>query len=236
MVKEMEVQEIKAAVDKFNDEFKAVLIAEQANVARAIAARDTEAYRFAAGLLTLALLLKPAEVSAPFVDFLNKRGQRTAKDGDNLYLPFVKAICAVKVEDGHDEKWTMNPKEKSFLKYANIVRQLVEEHNKGNISGSVEDFIANYKWKDRTKLGALEARDRAERPNKSQTERVEKAVEKGRKANPVAIVDMKLGCDDGDVVSFWGVMKDGQLQVMDASVVNSKADDLYYKLGKSLPA
>ncbi len=232
MTKEMDIQQIKAAVDKFNQDFKSLLIAEQDKVARAIADRDVVAYRFAAGLLDLALLLEPEAVSAPYVDFLSKRGQRAAKAGDNPYVPFIKAICAI--EEG--DKWKMNPKEKSFLKYANIVRQLMEEHRKGNISGSVSDFIANYKWGDRTKLGALEARDRYERPNQTQVDRVAKAREKGRKANPVTVIDMPMDCDDGSIVIMWGVMKDGQLEVMQRSVSNDEADSLFYKLGKTLAA
>jgi len=232
MTKEMDYQEIKAAVNKFNDEFKALLIAENDKVARAIADRDAEAYRFAAGLLTLALLLEPSKVSAPFVEFLQQRGQRVAKAGDNPYVPFMKAICAIK----EDDKWKVNPKEKSFMKYANIVRQLVDEHNKGNISGDVEQFIANYKWKERTKLGALEARDRFERPNQSQVDRVEKARDLGRKTRPVATINMSMDCDDGDLVIMWGVVRDGQIEVMERRVSNDDADAFFYKLGKSVAA
>jgi len=227
-----EVQAIIDAAEKFNDDFKALLVAEQENVKRAASERDAQAYKFAAGLLDLALLLDPETVTTPLVEFYRKRGQRVAKEGDNPYAPFVKAVCAVK-EDG---KWKFNPKQASFAKYANIVRQLVEDKRAGRISGSVVAHIESYKWNGRSKLGALEARDRFERPNASSVKRVEDAREKGRKARPVAILDTDLGCDDDDVVFLWGVVKDGKLEVMKSQVSNDDAPTLYYQLGKELSA
>lgn len=223
----MDVQAINEAVEKFNEDFKAVLLTQHDNVKRAVADRDAEAYRFAAGLLDLALLLKPWEISDTFVDFLQQRGQRVAKGGDNPYTPFVKAVVAVKV----GAKWKVNPKEPSFGKYANIVRQLVECHEDGDISGTTEAFIQAYTWGDFRKLGALEKRDRHMRPNQSAVERTEKLRDKGRNARVIETIKTSIGANDGDVVIMWGVINNGQLEVMKRSISNDAAPSLFKQLG-----
>lgn len=228
----MDVQAITAAIAKFDQDFKTMLVAEQINVKRAVADRDAQAYQFAAGLLDLAELLTPEAPTVPLIQFLNDRGQKTVKAGDNPYVPFVKAICAIKEGD----KWKTNPKEASFNKYANIVRQLVEDKKAGKISGSVVAYIEGYEWNDRKKLGALEARDRHERPNQSQVERTDKIRERGRKAKPVEAIKTNITANDGDVVAMWGVMQNGELQVMSRQIENDLADSHFHKLGKSIPA
>lgn len=229
----MDVSAIAKVVKSFNDDFKASLLLEQDKVKRAMSDRDTEAYRFAAGLLDLALVLKPETPAPALVEFLNARGQRTVKEGDNPYSPFVKAVIAVEQSDG---KWKFNPKEASFAKYANIVRQLVEDHSNGEITGSTEAYIASYKWNGRSKLGALEAKDRYQRPNASQVARVEALRDKGRKARVVETLETKVTADEGDVVVLWGVMKNGKLEVMKREVSNDRGPSLFHQLGRELNA
>ena len=227
----MDVQAIAAAVKKFDEDFKTLLVAEQDKVKQSISDRDAQAYLFAAGLLDLALLLKPETPSVPLIEFLNARGQKTVKAGDNPYVPFVKAICAIK--DG--DKWKTNPKEASFGKYANIVRQLIEDKKAGRVSGSVVEYIKAYEWNGRKKLGALEARDRFERPNQTQVDRADKHRERGRKAQPIEILDTQIDADDGEVLVLWGVIKNGKLEVMERMVDDSaSAESRFYQLGKTL--
>lgn len=227
----MDVQAINQAVKKFNEDFKASLVEAQGVVVEANESRDAQAYRFAAGLFDLAKLLKPETPSVELVKFLNSRGQKTVIDGDNPYGPFVKAVCAVK-EEG---KWKFNPKQASFAKYANIVRQLIEDDKQGLIDEGVAAYIRDFQYGDRRKLAALEAKDRALRPNESQVKRVEKVRDLGIKAAPVLTIDADFAQETGSVISMWGVINDdGQLEVMAATLANNQRDSLYYKLGMEL--
>lgn len=227
----MDVQAINQAVKKFNEDFKASLVEAQGVVVEANESRDAQAYRFAAGLFDLAKLLKPETPSVELIKFLNARGQKTVADGDNPYGPFVKAVCAVK--NGDD--WKFNPKQASFAKYANIVRQLIEDDKQGLIENGVVAYIRDFEYGDRSKLAALEAKDRALRPNESQVKRVEKVRDLGLKAAPVLTIDADFAQETGSVISMWGVINDdGQLEVMAATLANNQRDSLYYKLGMEL--
>jgi len=227
----MDVQAINQVVKKFNEDFKASLVEAQGLVVEANDSRDAQAYRFAAGLFDLAKLLKPETPSVALIEFLKARGQRVAVEGDNPFGPFVKAVCAVK-EEG---KWKFNPKQASFAKYANIVRQLIEDDKQGLIDDGVAAYIRDFQYGDRRKLAALEAKDRALRPNESQVNRVEKVRDLGRKAAPLHTIDTDFDQGAGNVVSLWGVINDnGQFEVMSAELVNDRSDSLYYKLGMEL--
>lgn len=226
----MDVQAITKAVAEFNDQHTPAMVVEIDLVNKAQESRTEQAYRFAAGLLELALLIRPAKATAPLIQFLSDRKQSFAKAGDNPYAPFIRAVFSVQVGD----KWTVDPKHKSFAKYANIVRLLVKYHDEGRIGKDVVGYIRNFTWNERKALGALEAKDRHDSPNATATKRVDDIRDIGLKATVVDRIDQTFGHNEGDIVTLWGRISDGKLEVMEALVSNDDRDSLYYQLGQKL--
>lgn len=230
----MELSAIEQRVDDFKAKYETALMNEQQKVRDAADNRDEKAYLFAAELALLAIDLNVNNGNTTLIEFLSKRGQKFASDGENKFGPLVKAVCAVR-EDG---KWVFGPKQRSFDKYANVTRHLVDEFAAGRLTAD-RDVIVNYiKDFDHStygrKLRGIEAQDRAVNPSASLVLRQKEAIDYGRDAQVLARLDNIFGANDNDVVKLQCRVVDGKLEVLKGDVFEGALDALHYLVGNPL--
>lgn len=232
----MELIAIEQRVDDFKSKFEAALIGEQEKVRKANEGRDASAYVFAAELALLAIELNVTDSNTTFIEFLSARGQKFASAGENKFGPFVKAVCAIR-EDG---EWVFGPKQRSFDKYANITRHLVDEIAAGRIAkdcDAIVKYIADFDHKVYgRKLRGIEAQDRDLNPGAGYVRRFKEAVDYGRAAQVIARLPNTFGANDNDVVRLEGRVVDGEVEFLASKVFNDEGylEVFHRKVGNPL--
>jgi len=189
-------------------------------------------YDLIAALMDLAATL---DVDGPVLDgykqFLLDRSLAPARGTNNPYLPFIKAVFSVRV----DGKWTyLNL---SASKYANVLRHLTATKRKGNLNGSIQDYIRSYSDPlYGEKMKGIEAQDRADNPSKGAKDRVETYRKAGRDARSLAVVPNTFGITGRKVVLLYGQTNiNGEVEVLKAKALDdAEADSFYYTLGREL--
>lgn len=223
-------------VDDFRNKYRPVYEGDmnqaQDEIDALIDKRNDLTYSMVAELVSLAIQLDVEAPTGGYEDFLLKRKIMAAKGSQNPYGPFIRAVLAIKSGD----KWEFPDNFRSYEKHANHVRHLVDAKRKGLITGTIEDYIRNFTHATHgNKLKGIEAKDRADNPNASQAKRVADTRQRGRDATPSYTLSETFSGSEGDVIKLWGRISNGQFEVMAASVANDDADDLYYKLGATIP-
>lgn len=226
------LENVTALVNDFRDTYLPTFEREDNDLAVQIRnlneKRNNLTYDMVAALVALAIKLNVKAQSGVYKSFLVERGIPLAKLGHNVYLPFIKAIFAVKT----GENWDFPADQRGREKHANHVRFLVDAIVSGACDPEkVQDYISTYD----KKLQGIEAQDRIDNPNAAQALRVAKARENGHKVAPKATFQNAFGHKDGAVVKLYGRIRDGQLEVLEAAEANdNEAESLWYRLGKDV--
>lgn len=233
----MDLNAVNALVSDFDQKIKTPIIDEVDQLHTK--ARD-RTYELVAGLVELAEKLDVENPTAGYISFLTERGLRKPTAKQNPYPVFIKAVFSVLKNDA----WVFGKTERSYEKHANHVRFLTNEKRANNLHGkTVQDFIRGYEvqvsYQDEPikALRAIEHSDREANPSKSAAAAKKTVRDRGKKAQPKAIIAETFSANEGEVVKLWGRVKNGQLEVMKLSVANDdEADSLFYKLGREIPA
>lgn len=245
MSNEMDVVAVRALVATFEKDFNVPIKdaikridGEIETLNEQIATLQTKSrdqtYNKVAALVTLAQALNISNPSAGYNAFLAERGivaPDMTKAGANPYPKFIKAVFSVQV----GSVWSFT--DRSVEKHANHVRFLVNAMRDGTLTGSVQNFIRDFKHATHgNMLDGIEANDRFDNKTDAQEKRIETVRQRGRDADPVVTFDSPLGFEDGSVVSLWGRVVGGNLEIMFVESANDDKDSLYYKLGKTIKA
>jgi len=187
------------------------------------------AYNMIARLVDLAEALDvEASVDGGYKEFLKSRGVKAARDGNNPYGPFIKAVYSEKMNGA----WVFD--NRSAEKYANVLRHIVPLVRGKKLSGSIQDYIRNYDHSTYgKKMSGIEAQDRADNPNKAAITRVDAAREKGRNTSVVFSINHDFGIEAHKAVMLRGrVNANGEVEVLEAKALNDdEANSFYYNLG-----
>lgn len=181
-------------------------------------------YDMVAALLDLARETRPDAPTPGYEAFLISRGLKKAAEGRNPYKPFVDAVFAEQTNG----KWIVN---RSYEKYANIIRFLVDEEASSGFNGqTVQDFIRAFP----EMLRGIEAKDRENHPNAALSEANENKRQLGRQAAAKATVNETFNGNEGELMIVYGRVSRGRLELLHAETASAdKAESVYLAIGRT---
>jgi len=225
--------DVEKLVDGFNVNFKMPAMAdiEKNNdaIERLHEKSADRTYDMIAALVDLAEALgADVAVDGGYKEFLNSRNQKVARDGNNPYGPFIKAVYSVE----NNGVWVFD--NRSAEKYANVLRHIIPLVRDKKLSTSIQDYIRDYDHSTYgKKMRGIEAQDRADNPNSAAEKRGNDLREKGKKTPIIVSIKQDFGIAAHKAVMLRGrVNANGEVEVLEAKALNDdEANSFYYNLG-----